>query len=112
MLKNGSDNMNTILNLILPTGGLLVDMSFDELMKLKKRGYFHIPESKIINVEKGVYPIIHVPDNVIIYELDKKEYEKQEKLRELEELQFQQKLEQQKQQQELERKVREENGNE
>ena len=87
--------MDTILNLILPTGGLLVDMSFDELMKLKKRGYFHIPESKIINIEKGVYPVIHVPDNVIIYELDKKEYEKQEKLRELEELQFQQKLEQQ-----------------
>ena len=104
--------MNTILNLILPTGGLLVDMSFDELMKLKKRGYFHIPENKIINVEKGVYPTIHVPDNVIIYELDKKEYEKQEKLRELEELQFQQKLEQQRQQQELERKVREENENE
>lgn len=104
--------MDTILNLILPTGGLLVDMSFDELMKLKKRGYFHIPESKIINVEKGVYPVIHVPDNVIIYELDKKEYEKQEKLRELEELQFQQKLAQQQEQQELERKVREENGNE
>ena len=104
--------MDTILNLILPTGGLLVDMSFDELMKLKKRGYFHIPESKIINIEKGVYPVIHVPDNVIIYELDKKEYEKQEKLRELEELQFQQKLEQQRQQQELERKVMEENENE
>lgn len=104
--------MDTILNLILPTGGLLVDMSFDELMKLKKRGYFHIPESKIINVEKGVYPVIHVPDNVVIYELDKKEYEKQEKLRELEELQFQQRLEQQRQQQELERKVREENENE
>lgn len=104
--------MKTILNLILPTGGLLVDMSFDELMKLKKRGYFHIPESKIINVEKGVYPVIHVPDNVIIYELDKKEYEKQEKLRELEELQFQQKLAQQRQQQELERKVREENESE
>lgn len=104
--------MDTILNLILPTGGLLVDMSFDELMKLKKRGYFHIPESKIINVEKGVYPVIHVPDNVVIYELDKKEYEKQEKLRELEELQFQQKLAQQQEQQELERKVREENGNE
>lgn len=104
--------MDTILNLILPTGGLLVDMSFDELMKLKKRGYFHIPESKIINVEKGVYPIIHVPDNVIIYELDKKEYEKQEQLRKLEELQFQQKLAQQQEQQELERKVREENGNE
>lgn len=104
--------MDTILNLILPTGGLLVDMSFDELMKLKKRGYFHIPESKIINVEKGVYPVIHVPDNVIIYELDKKEYEKQEKLRELEELQFQQKLEQQRQQQELERKVMEGKENE
>ena len=104
--------MDTILNLILPTGGLLVDMSFDELMKLKKRGYFHIPESKIINVEKGVYPIIHVPDNVIIYELDKKEYEKQEQLKKLEELQFQQRLEQQKQQQELERKVMEENENE
>ena len=104
--------MDTILNLILPTGGLLVDMSFDELMKLKKRGYFHIPESKIINVEKGVYPVIHVPDNVIIYELDKKEYEKQEQLRKLEELQFQQKLAQQQEQQELERKVREENGNE
>lgn len=104
--------MNTILNLVLPTGGLLVNMNFNELMKLKKRGYFHIPESKIINVEKGVYPVIHVPDNVVIYELDKKEYEKQEKLRELEELQFQQKLEQQRQQQELERKVREENGNE
>lgn len=104
--------MNTILNLILPTGGLLVDMSFDELMKLKKRGYFHIPESKIINVEKGVYPVIHVPDNVVIYELDKKEYEKQEKLRELEELQFQQKLEQQRQQQELERKVMEGKENE
>lgn len=104
--------MDTILNLILPTGGLLVDMSFDELMKLKKRGYFHIPESKIINVEKGVYPVIHVPDNVVVYELDKKEYEKQEKLRELEELQFQQKLAQQQEQQELERKVREENGNE
>lgn len=104
--------MDTILNLILPTGGLLVDMSFDELMKLKKRGYFHIPESKIINIEKGVYPVIHVPDNVIIYELDKKEYEKQEQLRKLEELQFQQKLAQQQEQQELERKVREENGNE
>ena len=104
--------MNTILNLILPTGGLLVNMSFNELMKLKKKGYFHIPESKIINIEKGTYPIIHVPDNVVIYELDKKEYEKQEKLRELEELQFQQKLEQQRQQQELERKVREENENE
>ena len=104
--------MDTILNLILPTGGLLVDMSFDELMKLKKRGYFHIPESKIINVEKGVYPIIHVPDNVVIYELDKKEYEKQEQLRKLEELQFQQKLAQQQEQQELERKVREENENE
>ena len=104
--------MDTILNLILPTGGLLVDMSFDELMKLKKRGYFHIPESKIINVEKGVYPIIHVPDNVVIYELDKKEYEKQEKLRELEELQFQQKLEQQKEQQEMQRKVMEEKENE
>lgn len=104
--------MDTILNLILPTGGLLVDMSFDELMKLKKRGYFHIPESKIINVEKGVYPVIHVPDNVVIYELDKKEYEKQEKLRELEELQFQQKLEQQRQQQELERKVMEGKENE
>ena len=104
--------MDTILNLILPTGGLLVDMSFDELMKLKKRGYFHIPESKIINVEKKVYPVIHVPDNVVIYELDKKEYEKQEQLKKLEELQFQQRLEQQKQQQELERKVMEENGNE
>lgn len=104
--------MDTILNLILPTGGLLVNMSFNELMKLKKRGYFHIPESKIINIEKGVYPMIHVPDNVVIYELDKKEYEKQEKLRELEELQFQQRLEQQKQQQELERKLREENENE
>lgn len=104
--------MDTILNLILPTGGLLVDMSFDELMKLKKRGYFHIPESKIINIEKGVYPVIHVPDNVIIYELDKKEYEKQEQLRKLEELQFQQKLAQQQEQQELERKVREENENE
>ena len=102
--------MDTILNLILPTGGLLVDMSFDELMKLKKRGYFHIPESKIVNVEKGVYPVIHVPDNVIIYELDKKEYEKQEQLRKLEELQFQQKLAQQQEQQELERKVME--GNE
>lgn len=112
MINNGSDNMDTILNLILPTGGLLVDMSFDELMKLKKRGYFHIPESKIINIEKGVYPVIHVPDNVIIYELDKKEYEKQEQLRKLEELQFQQKLAQQQEQQELERKVREENGNE
>lgn len=104
--------MDTILNLILPTGGLLVDMSFNELMRLHKKGYFHIPESKIINVEKGVYPIIHVPDNVVIYELDKKEYEKQEQLKKLEELQFQQRLEQQKQQQELERKVREENGNE
>lgn len=104
--------MDTILNLILPTGGLLVDMSFDELMKLKKRGYFHIPENKIINVEKGVYPVIHVPDNVVIYELDKKEYEKQEQLKKLEELQFQQRLEQQQEQQELERKVREENGNE
>ena len=104
--------MDTILNLILPTGGLLVDMSFGELMKLKKRGYFHIPESKIVNVEKGVYPIIHVPDNVIIYELDKKEYEKQEQLKKLEELQFQQRLEQQKQQQELERKVMEGKENE
>ena len=81
-------------------------------MKLKKRGYFHIPESKIINVEKGVYPVVHVPDNVVIYELDKKEYEKQEQLKKLEELQFQQKLEQQKQQQELERKVMEGKENE
>lgn len=104
--------MDTILNLILPTGGLLVDITFNEFMKLHKKGYFHIPESKIINVEKGVYPVIHVPDNVIIYELDKKEYEKQEQLKKLEELQFQQKLTQQQQQQELERKVREENENE
>ena len=104
--------MDTILNLILPTGGLLVDITFNEFMKLHKKGYFHIPESKIINVEKGVYPVIHVPDNVIIYELDKKEYEKQEQLRKLEELQFQQKLAQQQEQQELERKVREENENE
>ena len=104
--------MNRILSVILPTGTLLIDMTFNEFMKLHKKGYFHIPESKIINVEKGVYPMIHVPDNVVIYELDKKEYEKQEQLKKLEELQFQQKLEQQRQQQELERKVREENENE
>ena len=104
--------MNRILSVILPTGTLLIDMTFNEFMKLHKKGYFHIPESKIINVEKGVYPVIHVPDNVIIYELDKKEYEKQEQLKKLEELQFQQKLAQQQEQQELERKVREENGNE
>lgn len=104
--------MNRILSVILPTGTLLIDMTFNEFMKLHKKGYFHIPESKIINVEKGVYPVIHVPDNVVIYELDKKEYEKQEQLKKLEELQFQQRLEQQKQQQELERKVREENENE
>lgn len=104
--------MNRILSVILPTGTLLIDMTFNEFMKLHKKGYFHIPESKIINIEKGVYPVIHVPDNVIIYELDKKEYEKQEQLRKLEELQFQQKLAQQQEQQELERKVREENGNE
>ena len=104
--------MNRILSVILPTGTLLIDMTFNEFMKLHKKGYFHIPESKIINVEKGVYPVIHVPDNVIIYELDKKEYEKQEQLRKLEELQFQQKLAQQQEQQELERKVREENENE
>ena len=104
--------MNRILSVILPTGTLLIDMTFNEFMKLHKKGYFHIPESKIINIEKGVYPVIHVPDNVIIYELDKKEYEKQEQLKKLEELQFQQKLAQQQEQQELERKVREENGNE
>ena len=104
--------MNRILSVILPTGTLLIDMTFNEFMKLHKKGYFHIPESKIINIEKGMYPVIHVPDNVIIYELDKKEYEKQEQLRKLEELQFQQKLTQQQQQQELERKVREENENE
>ena len=104
--------MNRILSVILPTGTLLIDMTFNEFMKLHKKGYFHIPESKIINVEKGVYPVIHVPDNVIIYELDKKEYEKQEQLRKLEELQFQQKLAQQQEQQELERKVMEENENE
>ena len=102
--------MNRILSVILPTGTLLIDMTFNEFMKLHKKGYFHIPESKIINVEKGMYPVIHVPDNVIIYELDKKEYEKQEQLRKLEELQFQQKLAQQQEQQELERKVME--GNE
>ena len=100
--------MNRILSVVLPTGTLLIDMTFNEFMKLHKKGYFHIPEDNIINVEKGMYPVIHVPDNVVVYELDKKEYEKQEKLRELEELQFQQKLEQQRQQQELERKVREE----
>ena len=104
--------MNRILSVILPTGTLLIDMTFNEFMKLHKKGYFHIPESKIINIEKGVYPVIHVPDNVVIYELDKKEYEKQEQLKKLEELQFQQKLAQQQEQQELERKVREENGNE
>lgn len=104
--------MNRILSVILPTGTLLIDMTFNEFMKLHKKGYFHIPESKIINVEKGVYPVIHVPDNVIIYELDKKEYEKQEQLRKLEELQFQQKLAQQQEQQELERKVMEGNENE
>lgn len=104
--------MNRILSVILPTGTLLIDMTFNEFMKLHKKGYFHIPESKIINVEKGVYPVIHVPDNVVIYELDKKEYEKQEQLKKLEELQFQQRLAQQQEQQELERKVREENENE
>ena len=104
--------MNRILSVILPTGTLLIDMTFNEFMKLHKKGYFHIPESKIINVEKGMYPVIHVPDNVIIYELDKKEYEKQEQLRKLEELQFQQKLAQQQEQQELERKVMEGNENE
>ena len=104
--------MNRILSVILPTGTLLIDMTFNEFMKLHKKGYFHIPESKIINVEKGVYPVIHVPDNVVIYELDKKEYEKQEQLKKLEELQFQQRLEQQKQQQELERKVMEGKENE
>ena len=104
--------MNRILSVILPTGTLLIDMTFNEFMKLHKKGYFHIPESKIINVEKGVYPVIHVPDNVVIYELDKKEYEKQEQLRKLEELQFQQKLAQQQEQQELERKVMEGNENE
>ena len=104
--------MNRILSVILPTGTLLIDMTFNEFMKLHKKGYFHIPEDNVINIEKGMYPVIHVPDNVIIYELDKKEYEKQEQLRKLEELQFQQKLTQQQEQQELERKVREENGNE
>ena len=104
--------MNRILSVILPTGTLLIDMTFNEFMKLHKKGYFHIPEDNVINIEKGMYPVIHVPDNVVIYELDKKEYEKQEQLRKLEELQFQQKLAQQQEQQELERKVREENGNE
>ena len=104
--------MNRILSVILPTGTLLIDMTFNEFMKLHKKGYFHIPEDNVINIEKGMYPVIHVPDNVVIYELDKKEYEKQEQLKKLEELQFQQKLAQQQEQQELERKVREENGNE